>query len=94
VRHVEGHSETFHRYAPADTAGRAGNQQDGTTGAQSTVFIPQAQTLVRDMGVTVADEDKDGTGARVSPIRAIKSLKKLADDVEADIPALVRYLMD
>jgi hypothetical protein len=94
VRHIEGHSETFHRYAPADTAGPGGKaNKTELQGAQSTVSFLQRKLLCAIWGVTVADEDKDGNApTKLIDERQIADLQALADEVKADIPAFLKYM--
>lgn len=94
VRHVEGHSETFHRYAPADTAGPGGkSNKTELQGAQSTVSFLQRKLLCAIWGVTVADEDKDGNAPReVITEKQVADLRALAEEVGADLPAFLKYM--
>lgn len=94
VRHIEGHSETFHRYAPADTAGPGGkSNKTELQGAQSTVSFLQRKLLCAIWGVTVADEDKDGNQtSELITEGQVADLRALAEEVKADLPAFLKYM--
>lgn len=94
VRHVDGHSEVFHRYAPADTSGPGGkSNKTELQGAQSTVSFLQRKLLCAIWGLTVVDEDKDGNSPReVITENQVADLTALAQEVGADLPAFLKYM--
>lgn len=93
VRHVEGHTELFHRYAAADTTGPSGTRnKTEVQGSQSTVSYLSRRLLCSIWGVTVVDDDKDGNEA--SPTiskKQLADLTALAEETKSDIGKFCQY---
>jgi len=89
VRHVAGHTEIFHRYAPADTAGPGGKaNKTEVQGSQSTVTFLSRRLLCSIWGVTIVGDDKDGNAVVDLVSKEQQAdLKAMLDELEtADNP--------
>lgn len=96
VRHVGGHTELFHRYAPADTVGPEGKaNKTKVQGSQSTVSYIGRRLLCEIFGVTVVGTDSDGNnGEQRKPITTeqMKEISTLITDSNAKMELCLSFV--
>src|SRR5882724_2514561 len=95
--HVGGHKRRYRTPMPIDGQGPKGGgvmTKPQAVNSGTSYGMRNLAKMIWNIPMLVDKEDIDGNEPRVLVSKEqIKALKKLADDVEADIPALVRYML-
>lgn len=92
VSHIDGHSEQTSLSAKKDATGSKNEiQMRG-----STVTYLQRYTLIAALGISTADEDKDGAGTKLAEINNVELPQQVKDDIllMTTVKELDKYLIE
>ena len=95
VSHRDGHTRTYHIDMPADGKGaKGGDVMTKTHATGSAMSYGMRYLLKMIFNVAVGEDDDDGNSADVVCITESQAadLKSLAEEVNADVPAFLKYI--